>query len=120
VLITDLLFSKIVASPVFRSMFGTEMKEKKKGEVVIKDIDIKILRLMIQWIYLGEIEVHELQDKMDLFKAAHKYQVETLKDWCIVEICANISPDNVLRTYDFGESYDETRIKNKALKIMKA
>jgi hypothetical protein len=100
-------------------MFGTEMKEKKNGEVVIEDIDIKIVRLMIKWIYTGEIEEVELQDQMDLFKAAHKYQVETLKNWCLGKIFATISADNALKMYSFGEIYEEM-IKVKALEIIKA
>jgi speckle-type POZ protein len=100
-------------------MFEIEMKEKKNGELIIEEIDINILRLMIKWIYTREIEVIELQDKMNLYKTAHRYQIESLKNWCIDRICKSIPFNNVLEIYAFAESYEEVQTQKKALEFMK-
>ena len=101
-------------------MFKTEMKEKKNGEVVIEDIDAKILRLMIKWMYTRDIETIDLKDKLDLFKAAHRYQIKSLNSWCMDKIIKKLSHENALSMNDVGDLYDEIQIKKKALGIIRA
>jgi speckle-type POZ protein len=101
-------------------MFVTPMKERIDGLVEIKDFDANILRLVVKWIYTGDIGSIQFPTQVELFKAAHKYEIESLKNWCVLQICKNMLAENSIEMYEFGKTYEDNNITDQALKIMKS
>ena len=71
-------------SPVFAAMFEHDMTESSSRIVVINDIEPKVFRHLLRFLYTGNApEVGDDENMVEpLFIAADKYQVDTLKDWC--------------------------------------
>jgi len=74
-------------SRVFRAMFLSGMKETLEGEVVIEDLDEKILEEVLFFLYTGKLSGKEFGLK-SLCYAANKYELESLMDM----ICDKIRP----------------------------
>ena len=76
-------------SPVFRRMMQTDMLEKSFGEVNIKDADPEVIKMMIKFMYTGEIDSSaEDETILRLFYLADYYLIEELKRLC-EDILAN-------------------------------
>jgi speckle-type POZ protein len=72
------------ASPVIRTMLDTEeFKEGRTKEVKIGDIEPVVFKEMLRYLYTGiATKLDEDDTTEQLFLAAHKYQIEALKDLC--------------------------------------
>ncbi|XP_044019429.1 speckle-type POZ protein-like A [Aphidius gifuensis] len=71
-----------VRSPVFSALFNHEqLKENKKNEVVIEDIDEDVFEEFLHFMYTGESpNVNKMP--IELLAVAEKYQVDCLKNVC--------------------------------------
>ncbi|GBM17859.1 TD and POZ domain-containing protein 3 [Araneus ventricosus] len=80
-------------SPVFKAMFSNEMIENIKDCVDIEDLNDDTVFRLLQYIYSAEVEELEWDDATDLYEAADKYQILTLKDICSsyfkIHLCRN-------------------------------
>ena len=91
------------SSPVFRSMFQADMKEKKSQVVEIKDLEPAVMSEMLKFIYTRscvateENENPDLDLVSDLLEASDKYQMVTLKNVCQSLLSAHLSVENSLK-----------------------
>ena len=60
-------------SPVLRASILSDMREARKGEIYIEEIDEKILGSVINFIYTGELDLGEEPDIQMLAWAGDKY-----------------------------------------------
>ena len=67
-------------SPVLRTMILGNMKEARKNEVFIEDIDAETLSMMISFIYTGDYDVGDDTDVQMVARAADKYDVKGFLD----------------------------------------
>ena len=72
------------ASPVIRTMLDTEeFKEGRTKVVEVDDIGPPVFKKMLRYLYTGkDPQLNERKMTEQLFLAAHKYQIEALKDLC--------------------------------------
>ena len=68
-------------SPTFAAMFKHDMLENKSNIVNIPDVDNEVLKQMLRFIYIGQVENMETIAS-GLFIAADKYNIEDLKTKC--------------------------------------
>lgn len=69
-------------SPVFRSMFSHDLKEKELSAVNISDMSIESCQVFLNYIY-GNIAPKEfLTHRLALLQAADKYDISDLKEAC--------------------------------------
>ena len=66
-------------SPVFAAMFQSDMEESRTNQVKISDIEPTVFRDFLYFLYTGRLNSANIHD---LYMAADKYQVETLKSLC--------------------------------------
>ena len=91
------------SSPVFRSMFQADMKEKKSQVVEIKDLEPAVMSEMLKFIYTRscvateENENPDLDMVSDILEASDKYQMVTLKNVCQSLLSAHLSVENSLK-----------------------
>lgn len=73
-------------SPVFTSMFETDMLEKNNCMVEVTDIEPHIFEILLNFMYRGKVEESlKVDDMLKLFVAADKYCISSL-----VSICENL------------------------------
>ncbi|GBM30549.1 TD and POZ domain-containing protein 3 [Araneus ventricosus] len=81
-------------SPVFKSMFGTDMKEKNSGCVNITDVDSQTLRRLLLYIYTDTLDDLEVKTATELYEAADKYSITNLKEKCSTFLKGNLKTSN--------------------------
>lgn len=103
-------------SSVFDAMFSHDMKEQIRNRVEIEDLDVNIVKDMIDYIYSGQ--VIELESKASgLITAAEKYDLQELKRMCVTSLCNGIRYDNVLDMLVLVETYDLPELRKSALEF---
>jgi speckle-type POZ protein len=86
----------VARSPVFHAILLNDMKEAQQGFAEVFDFDSTVMKEVLRFIYSNQVEGLEKISNRLIF-AAEKFQLEGLKEMCIDNIVANLSPKNVLR-----------------------
>ena len=68
-------------SHVFERMFKVEMKERYEQTVEVKQVDEKSMKIVIDYIYTGRIDINN-ENVMNLLSAADYLQLEEVKEFC--------------------------------------
>ncbi|XP_054165012.1 protein roadkill-like [Oppia nitens] len=92
-------------SEVFEKMFTIDCKEKTNNEVIIDDIDSKVFKQFLKYIYFLKCDkLYEMCE--ELLYIADKYMVSSLKTICLNLIFLRINGRNAFKTLklmqDFG------------------
>ena len=104
-------------SPVFKTMFDADMKEKEAGSVEIKNMTPEVLENMLKYIYTSEApDIDALTQ--ELFAAAEQYQLEKLKELCEAKLCSKIEVANCIEILVLADLYQATTLKVTALKFV--
>ncbi|KAJ7523272.1 hypothetical protein O6H91_18G044600 [Diphasiastrum complanatum] len=95
-------------SPVFHSMFSSEMKEQKSSVVHIEDMSIDALRAFLHLLYCGWVDrelfaVHG----MEILQASDKYDVAWMKTACLSFLKDSIDCANCLQLLECARMYDD-------------
>ncbi|KZV56335.1 BTB/POZ domain-containing protein [Dorcoceras hygrometricum] len=99
-------------SPVFRSMFSHDLREKQLSSVNICDMSIEACQAFLNYIY-GNIKNEEfLQHRLALLQAADKYDVSDLKEACHDSLVEDIDSKNVLLRLQNAALYQLPKLKN--------
>jgi len=104
-------------SPVFKSMFKLNMKEKMTGDVEIKDMDHEVLEDLLKYIYSGgapNIDEHV----QELFYAADQYQIDKLKELCEVKLCSRLDTSNCIDLLILSDLHNAQILKVAALEFL--
>ncbi|KAG9448780.1 hypothetical protein H6P81_008745 [Aristolochia fimbriata] len=105
-------------SPVFRSMFSHNLKEKELSTIDISDMSIESCQAFLNYIY-GCIE-HEdfLTHRLALLRAADKYDVVDLKEACHDSLLEDIDAKNVLERLQNAYLYRLPILKSCCLRYL--
>ena len=104
-------------SPFLKAMLLSGMQESKKGEISLNNFPAKAVKIIIDSMYsLGDVVVDE-EDMQDVLTAADYLQMYTLRDKCASEI--TVTAKNVLSLYNFAESVNMQKLKQKCSEFMK-
>jgi hypothetical protein len=107
------------ASPVFDRMFSTAMAEAQSNEAKIDAIDPNIFEHLLRFIYGGKLPENFVAVAVDLFKAAHYYEIEELKEICEDEIEEKLSKGNAIQFYELAYVYDLKVLKENIWEFVK-
>lgn len=106
--------------PVFKRMFLAAWNESKKSEVIITDINFDTLKEMLHFLYTGGVTSKFSTLAMELFEAAHKYQIEDLIKACEMEIFDNLTAENAEAILKLINVYEcDASLKEEAFKLYK-
>lgn len=107
-------------SPVFKKMFTLKMKETKENVVEVTDIKHDTLEEMLHFIYTGSVSELFPIVVLELFEAAHKYQIECLIKVCEIEMHQNLTEENAAAIHELSKIYDiDEGLKHEAFKLFK-
>ncbi|CAL1298356.1 unnamed protein product [Larinioides sclopetarius] len=99
-------------SPVFRSMFSTDMKEKADKCVEISDLSSDTVRRMLLFLYSDFVEELNLKSAKELYFAADKYDIISLKRRCAVFMQRNLCPSNVCEVLVLADMHQDRDLKS--------
>ncbi|GJS49816.1 BTB/POZ domain-containing protein [Tanacetum coccineum] len=98
-------------SPVFRSMFLHDLKEKEMSVIDISDMSIEACQSFLNYVY-GIIDEQDfLTHRLDLLRAADKYDVTDLKEACHESLLEDIDTTNVLERLQNASLYHLPKLK---------
>ncbi|XP_060197084.1 BTB/POZ and MATH domain-containing protein 4 [Lycium barbarum] len=115
-------------SPVFRAEFFDEM-EGDKQEIVVADMEPRVFKAMLHFIYRDSLEEEELEDTSSsstpvtdtltakLLSAADRYDLTRLRRVCESHLCKDISVNSVSRTLALADRYHATELKAVCLRF---
>lgn len=98
-------------SPVFMSMFCHDLKEKEMSIINITDMSIDACQVFLSYIYGNIIDQDFLDHRLDLLRAADKYDVMDLKDACHESLLQDIDTNNVLERLQSASLYHLPKLK---------
>lgn len=107
------------ASPVFAKLFTTGMEEARKKECIIGTIEPEIFSNLMQFIYCGKLPDELGKVAMKLYSAAHYYEIETLKEFCVHELPSTLKKDNAMEIFNWACIYDLEDLKKLSWAIIK-
>lgn len=104
-------------SPVFKAMFSSAMKESVNGEVVIEDFDYEVVKSMVYYMYTDTFPDKKAMTGLcvPLLKAAKKYEIVGLCDYCELYIGQQLQITNVLNYLEFADMIGAKILKQKCL-----
>ncbi|CAL1292941.1 unnamed protein product [Larinioides sclopetarius] len=103
-------------SPVFKTMFDTNMKEKFTNTIEIDDIEPDTIRRLLLYIYSDTLDSDiGWENASSLCLAAEKYSVIGLKEKCSSFLKQNLSLTNICKTVFLADALLDEDLKNAAL-----
>ena len=103
-------------SPVLAAMFENGFKESRDGVVLIVDIEAKVFENLLRYIYVGDCELLKSGEGMvDLFVAADKYDVESLKKECELHFLQTLAVENATQYLVLSHLHNSPALNESAL-----
>ncbi|KAF8787710.1 Speckle-type POZ protein like [Argiope bruennichi] len=99
-------------SPVFKSMFSHDMKEKNRRHVDITDLDDETIHQMLLYIYMNSVEAQQLESVSKLYVAADKYQILSLKSKCASFLKENLCPTKACEVLLLADLHSDKDLKS--------
>jgi len=81
-------------SPVFYAMLYGNTKERNESEIELPTVNTEILRMVIDFIYTGQMWSTCLDQCLGLLQAAHYFDVDVLQDMCSDMIAESLDVHN--------------------------
>jgi len=110
-------------SPVFMAQLFGQMKETTTSHVRIDDVDPRLSRAMLHFVYTDSLPEMDSSDEpavaQHLIVAADKYGMERLKLICEDRLCDNINTGTAATTLDLAEQYGFRGRKEACFKFLK-
>ncbi|XP_022167786.1 kelch-like protein 2 isoform X2 [Myzus persicae] len=94
----------ISASPYFHAMF-TSFEETIKDNVNMRELDYKVLQLLVDYMYTGEITVTE-ENVQVVLPAADLLQLDYVKQACVLFLQKQLDPSNCLGIKVYADIYN--------------
>lgn len=104
-------------SPVFSTMFRIDMREKKENTANIVDIEPRVMKEVLNFIYTDKVNIDSAPIK-DLLAAADKYQIEGLRIICLEAIVSRMSIDNVIEVLAITDRYGIPALQDHAINFL--
>ncbi|KAK0161730.1 hypothetical protein PV327_008148 [Microctonus hyperodae] len=105
----EILLHKIILaaySPVFSAMIKSDITESSNKRIVLTDIEVEIMENVIEFMYTGTINpVPEYDVLFSIMKAADKYKILGLKEFCERKLSEKITLENVFEILETNSLY---------------
>jgi len=103
------------SSPVFRSMFHHNLKEKESSTIHVEDMSLESCTALISFLY-GTIKQQDFwKHRLALLGAANKYDIDGLKDICEESLLEDLNSRNVLDMLNEAWFYELLKLKKGCL-----
>lgn len=93
------------ASPVFRAMFVSDMKERTAAEVTLHGVHPRSLRVALQFIYTAHARIEDEDEALLALDAARMYNLDTLERFVEGYLISRLSVGNALALLSSAEHF---------------
>ncbi|KAF4325521.1 hypothetical protein BBO99_00000339 [Phytophthora kernoviae] len=100
----------------FRAMFTGEMQESTAREVEITDVSRSTFLSLLEYVYTDRMEVLESGLK-DLFIAADRYGIDSLKRVCTQKLSKSISVDNAASILQAADQHNAPKLRDECFQF---
>ncbi|GFY38474.1 hypothetical protein TNIN_20521 [Trichonephila inaurata madagascariensis] len=101
-------------SSVFLAMLRTDMKEKIQACVDIPDLEDDTVHQMLLYMYTNALEGLGWERSLNLYAAADKYEIVSLKSKCSSFLKSNMCPYNVCDVLVLADMHGDSDLKETA------
>ncbi|XP_076823914.1 kelch-like protein 26 isoform X1 [Clavelina lepadiformis] len=98
-------------SDYFENMFDIEMKEKHENQVEIRGVAAAAMKLIIEFIYTGNIEISK-ENVCDLLSASNMMQIDDVKEFCLKFLEDSISIETCLTISYLADLYGSDHLED--------
>nr|XP_021002438.1 speckle-type POZ protein-like [Parasteatoda tepidariorum] len=105
-------------SPVFEKMFDHDTSEAVKNEIEVNDIRASVMKELLTFLYAGTIENHDFDDACDLYYAADKYEVLSLRNACAKDLLHHLQVNNACQLLILATNHGDESLKEKILEYI--
>ncbi|KAK0091598.1 hypothetical protein PV326_002977 [Microctonus aethiopoides] len=106
-------------SPVFLAMFKANMIESVNKQIIVRDIQVSMMKKVIDFMYMGIIHpVPEICDLLSILQVADKYEIMALVTWCERKLVEKMKVENVLEILDKASEYGVLQLIKTAISFM--
>lgn len=104
-------------SPVFATIFETQIRDSKTSDVSVVEIEECVMRELLRYVYADRVEnIDEVVIR--LLQAADRYRIEGLKNLCVDTLARNIDANNAKDILELAKQYDLESLKRKAVNVL--
>jgi len=110
----------VARSPVFAAMFRAGMSEEATRCIIIDDIEVNVMRALLEFIYSDTIDPKLLESYAELLLiAAAKYQIMGLVTICESYLCIHITNETALTLLKLADDVPECeKLKKNCLQFI--
>ncbi|WOL19438.1 BTB/POZ domain-containing protein [Canna indica] len=105
-------------SPVFRSMFSHNLREKELSTVNISDMSFDACQAFLNYIYGNFKQDEFLNHRIALLQAADKYDMSDLKEACHESLTEDIDTKNVLERLQVAHLHHLPKLKRSCMRYL--
>jgi len=105
-------------SPVFKAMFNYRLKENLTNKLIIEDCKPEVVKALLKYIYTAYLPDDIRTIAIDLYIAAEKYFIESLKIKCREYLVENLNTDSCIQVYILSEFYNDSMLRKQSLKFI--
>ncbi|GIY23630.1 speckle-type POZ protein-like [Caerostris extrusa] len=98
-------------SSVFKAMFSSDMRESMCDIVDIQDLEDDTVKQMLRFMYTADVDDLGWSSASDLYAAADKYEVLTLKEKCSSYLKANLRPSNACEALILADLHQDAGLQ---------
>jgi len=107
------------SSSYFLVMFKSELGESHQTKIQIKEMEASTLRLVLDYVYTGKVEL-TVENVQSVLSAANLFQMINLRDGCANFMMHHISEDNCVGVYFFARAHECHNLAESARQLVNA
>ena len=105
------------SSPYFMAMFSSNLTERHQQRIFLKEMDSKIMTLVLDYIYTGEVSLSE-ETVQNLLSAANLFQLIALRNGCAEYMMNHVTVSNSIGMYFFARAHQCEVLARQAKEII--
>jgi hypothetical protein len=94
------------------------MREKKKGQAILKNVNSTVLEEVIRFIYTGKADVSDSDNAAEVLDAAEEFGISDLKAMYVKQLLKDITDSNALDMLKTADMYSSKELEIQSLKII--
>ena len=107
------------SSAYFLGMFQSELDESRQSKIPIKEMEASTLRLVLNYIYTGSVDL-SVDNVQSVLSAANLFQLIQLRDGCASFMMHHITEDNCIGLHFFARAHECHDLAEAARRLVNA
>ncbi len=106
------------ASPVLHRMLTNGMKETHQREVVLKEVNVKAWKTVLDYIYTAKMELTNPKEALQALECVERFQIENLNDVIADYVHQELDITNCCEILAMADCLNSTKLRAAAMKLI--